>query len=263
MYADEGLVVEMDSGGTIEKTYGWKPNSTWGTNPVFMTEPATEGKDYFFYHNDHLGTPQKMTDASGTVVWSAKYKAFGEAVIDPASTIENNLRYPGQYFDAETGEHYNYHRTFDPISGRYTSADPIGLNGGINLFLYTNNNSVHSYDYNGLFSTEEAILHYFVGGGSTVVVDFREVDIGLQARDFPDFDQAVKSMYKKVGSRYVMLPSKSYDIGGWAGHQTYYLFGTIRSDQCEWQFDGYVRARHNPFDFDSKDWGSRRMKRKL
>jgi uncharacterized protein RhaS with RHS repeats len=58
-------------------------------------------------HNDHLGTPQKMTDSSGTVVWAADYKPFGEVTIT-VSTITNNLRFPGQYYDAETGLNYNY-----------------------------------------------------------------------------------------------------------------------------------------------------------
>jgi hypothetical protein len=57
-------------------------------------------------------TPQKMVDSSGVVVWSAEYKTFGEVVIDPTSTIENNLRFPGQYYDAELGLHYNYTRTY-------------------------------------------------------------------------------------------------------------------------------------------------------
>jgi RHS repeat-associated protein len=148
MYADEGLVAEMNSSGTVAKTYGWKPNSTWGTDPVFMTV----GSDTYFYHNDHLGTPQKMTDAGGAVVWSAKYRAFGEAVIDPASTIENNLRFAGQYFDVETGKHYNYHRTYDPETGRYTTADPIGMRGGVNFYGFIGNNVVNSADPYGLMT---------------------------------------------------------------------------------------------------------------
>ncbi|MBE0502481.1 MAG: RHS domain-containing protein, partial [Desulfuromonadales bacterium] len=83
------------------------------------------------YHNDHLGTPQRLTAANdGTVVWSAAYAAFGLAVVDPASTVENNLRFPGQYADAESGLYYNFHRIYDPNSGRYTQVDPIGFAGG-------------------------------------------------------------------------------------------------------------------------------------
>jgi len=61
------------------------------------------------------------------VVWSATYTAFGEAAVDPSSTITNNLRFPGQYFDEETGKHYNWHRYYDPRTGRYTQVDPIGF----------------------------------------------------------------------------------------------------------------------------------------
>ncbi len=81
-------------------------------------------------HNDHLGTPQKMTDSSGTVVWSADYKPFGEATVT-ISTITNNLRFPGQYYDAETGTHYNYYRDYDPAIGKYKQADPI-----LSVFTY-------------------------------------------------------------------------------------------------------------------------------
>src|SRR3972149_6154976 len=92
-------------------------------------------------HNDHLATPQKMTDSSGTVVWSADYKPFGEATIT-VSTITNNLRFPGQYFDQETGLHYNYFRDYNPVIGRYIEADPIGQRGDIYPFIYTANNPI-------------------------------------------------------------------------------------------------------------------------
>jgi len=85
------------------------------------------GDEVFFYHNDHLGTPIKMTDAAGNVVWSADYLPFGEVVIDPASTITNNFRFPGQYWDEETGLNYNWHRYYEPTIGRYLTPDPAHL----------------------------------------------------------------------------------------------------------------------------------------
>jgi large repetitive protein len=146
MYADEGLVAELGNTGTETKTYGYVPNSTWTTDPLFMKE----GTNYYFYHNDHLGTPQKMTSVNGAVVWSAKYSSFGEASIDAGSTVTNNLRFPGQYYDSETGLHYNYHRYYDPSAGRYLTPDPIGLEGGINLFAYVENNPSNNTDPYGL-----------------------------------------------------------------------------------------------------------------
>ena len=112
-----------------------------------------EDGDYSFYHNDHLGTPQKMTDTDGDVVWSAVYGTFGNATVDPASTVTSNLRFPGQYFDEETGLHYNWHRYFDSGTGRYISKDPIGFKGrDENFYRYVNNDPANFGDAFGLLN---------------------------------------------------------------------------------------------------------------
>jgi len=111
-----------------------------------------ESGQVYFYHNDHLGTPQKLTNISGAVVWSATYDAFGKASVDASSTVVNNLRFPGQYHDAETGLHYNWHRFYDPIAGRYNKVDPIGFDGGdVNLYAYVRNRPVRWVDVYGLW----------------------------------------------------------------------------------------------------------------
>lgn len=103
----------------------------------------------FYFHNDHLGTPQVLTDDSGTVVWQGSYKPFGE-VTETTATVEQNIRFPGQYFEEETGLHYNYFRDYDPGTGRYIESDPIGLGGGINTFGYAYQNSIKFKDIFGL-----------------------------------------------------------------------------------------------------------------
>ena len=151
IYADEGLIGEFAADGTNRKAYGWRPNGIWGTNPVFQQENG----QYYFYHNDHLGTPQSMTDAAGDIVWEATYEAFGKAAVDPDSTIINNLRFPGQYWDEETNLHYNWNRYYDPNSGRYVSKDPLGILKGRNhLFAYSQNNSINWIDPYGLLCTK-------------------------------------------------------------------------------------------------------------
>jgi RHS repeat-associated protein len=92
-----------------------------------------------------------MTDSSGTVAWAADYKPFGEATVT-VSTITNNLRFPGQYFDAETGLNYNYFRDYNPVIGRYIEADPIGLRGGISLYMYALGNPLYWIDSSGLLT---------------------------------------------------------------------------------------------------------------
>ena len=131
-YADEGLIAEYDGGGTTQVLYGWQPDGTWGTHPQFKRDLSV----YSFYVNDHLGTPQQLDDATGLPVWKATSEAFGKATIDPSSVRSNALRLPGQYYDAETGTHYNYYRDYDPTVGRYIQSDPTGLQSGPNRYLY-------------------------------------------------------------------------------------------------------------------------------
>jgi RHS repeat-associated protein len=135
-----------------------------------------------FVHTDHLGTPLKLTDENGTVVWRADYKPFGEATIveDPdgdGEKVSFNFRFPGQYYDEETGLHYNYFRYYDPKTGRYLKPDPIGLLGGINLFVYSLNNPVNLIDPLGLQQRWDLIsaYKYFHAGGNVGDVPWREV----------------------------------------------------------------------------------------
>ena len=103
----------------------------------------------YYFHNDHLGTPQVLTDDAQAIAWKAVHTPFGEAVAS-IETVENPFRFPGQYYDQETGLHYNYFRYYDPQTGRYITPDPIGLEGGINLFVYVGNNPPNQADPSGL-----------------------------------------------------------------------------------------------------------------
>jgi RHS repeat-associated protein len=93
----------------------------------------TQGVVYFMV-NDHLGTPQLLLDAQQQVVWSVDQSPFGEVKVE--GSVEQPLRFPGQYVDVETGYSYNYFRDYDPTLGRYVESDPIGLEAGVNTFGY-------------------------------------------------------------------------------------------------------------------------------
>ena len=144
-YSDEGLVAEFDISGSEVRSYGYQPDSTWTTDPLWLKH----NNAYYFYHNDHLGTPQKLTAQNGMVAWSAQYSAFGEATVD-SEFITNNLRFPGQYFDAETGLHYNWHRYYDPKIGRYVNVDPVRFDEGeTNWYRYVQNRPLNLIDPEG------------------------------------------------------------------------------------------------------------------
>ena len=119
--------------------------------PVAQIDPGHT----IYLHPDHLGSPRTGTDNTGTVVWTWAGEAFGSALADedPDNDLTDtvvNLRFPGQYFDDETGMHYNYFRDYDPAIGRYVESDPIGLVGGLNTYSYALNRPASAIDPLGL-----------------------------------------------------------------------------------------------------------------
>jgi RHS repeat-associated protein len=121
------IIAETNQSGMMLAEYVYL-----GDQLLAMIRP---GEIIYYYHNDHLGTPQILTSDNQNIVWKAAYTPFGGATLS-IQTVENPFRLPGQYYDAETGLHYNYFRYYDPTTGRYLTPDPIGLFEGINLFSY-------------------------------------------------------------------------------------------------------------------------------
>ncbi len=95
--------------------------------------------EVYHYHLDHLGTPQELSNSKGNIVWKARYTTYGNVAYKEVDEVENNIRFQGQYFDEESGLHYNRHRYYDPNIGQFTTQDPIGLLGGVNNYQYAPN----------------------------------------------------------------------------------------------------------------------------
>jgi RHS repeat-associated protein/uncharacterized repeat protein (TIGR02543 family) len=129
-----------------------------GNIPIAVLKPnATQSTlvDSFYIHSDHLATPRKITRPSDNkVLWTWESEAFGNNLPNqnPSSLGDFvfNLRFPGQYYDPETGLHYNMARYYNPAVGGYDQSDPIGLAGGINTYTYVGGNPVNAIDPLGL-----------------------------------------------------------------------------------------------------------------
>jgi RHS repeat-associated protein len=89
--------------------------------------------------NDHLGTPRELVNEEGEIVWSARFSVWGDLEALPVSTVDNLLRFQGQWFDPETGLHYTGCRYYSPEQKAFISMDPVPLAGGPNGYQYVLN----------------------------------------------------------------------------------------------------------------------------
>src|SRR6202789_4493936 len=156
------LLEDANASGVVQKEYIWLDDL-----PVAMVDDTGASPVVYFMHTDQLGTPQKITDASAQVVWDGVYDPFGNAVSlsalwgsptqwgsftwEPTTPEAINLRFPGQYYDAETALNQNWFRDYDSTSGRYIQSDPIGLLSGVNTYGYVGGNPFVLADPRGLF----------------------------------------------------------------------------------------------------------------
>jgi RHS repeat-associated protein len=173
-----GMSYFYDEDGTlIADTLTGGATTTWGQSARYIYLPtasgpmpvaAIYGTKHYAIQSDHLNTPRRLIQSDGQVAWQWSYSAFGDeqptiAKNRFANTALNqsfgtttvpsvtfNLRYPGQYFDQESGLHYNLNRSYHPGGGRYTQADPIDLKGGWNRYSYVGQDPLSNIDPSGL-----------------------------------------------------------------------------------------------------------------
>jgi RHS repeat-associated protein len=130
----------------------------------------------FYIHFDQIGTPRLLIDASNKVRWRwDQADPFG--LQPPSESPQNdfialpfNLRFPGQYYDRETGLHHNGHRDYDPVTGRYVESDPIGLAGGVNTYSYAGADPILHVDPAGLCAVFTPLCYYLVTYGAEIAV---------------------------------------------------------------------------------------------
>lgn len=155
VYSEDGkLLGEYYNDGSRVAEYVWLDDT------LVAIYADHDGSNHQYVQTDHLGTPRAVVHPGRDRIvwrWDLAGSAFGDHA--PASDPDGdgkayvmNLRYPGQYFDAESGLHYNYFRDYDPSTGRYIESDPIGLDGGLTTFGYANGNALNFSDPFGLFT---------------------------------------------------------------------------------------------------------------
>ena len=147
----------------------------------------------YYVETDHLGTPRQVIDPARNVAvwtWDALASTFRANSPDPnpdgdGSKFAFNLRFPGQYYDAETGLNYNLARDYEAGTGRYVESDPIGLSSGINTYNYVGQNPLQRSDPTGRFWGELIVGGGIVGGTCAVIWCFKHT-FEECARQYPD-----------------------------------------------------------------------------
>jgi RHS repeat-associated protein len=186
VYDEQGrLVGEYDNAGKLIQETVWmndlpiatiRPKGASASTPLGITGTgaATANNlgtntaanpvnvDFFYVHPDHLGTPRVVTKpADNKRMWEWQSQPFGETAANEnpqnltgaaltANQFRYNLRFPGQFYDAETSKHYNYFRDNDPSIGRYIESDPIGLRAGMSTYFYVGGEPMKYRDRLGL-----------------------------------------------------------------------------------------------------------------
>jgi RHS repeat-associated protein len=145
----DGTYAQGDEYIWLDDTPIAQVHTVYGTNNAITSQQLT------YIHADHLNTPRAMTDASKKIVWKWESEAYGRTAPngDPdGDGVQHrlDLRFPGQIADAETGFYYNMNRYYDPMMGRYTQSDPIGLEGGLNTYGYVGADPIKYFDIDGL-----------------------------------------------------------------------------------------------------------------
>ncbi len=212
-----GSTVTLLIPGTCSITASQAGNGTYAAaTPVSRSFSVTPAAKLHYIHPDHLGTPRVITKATDNAkVWEWKNdEPFGNNAPneDPNSTGTNfkyNLRFPGQYADAETNTSYNYFRDYDPATGRYIESDPIGLKGGINTYAYVGGSPLRFVDPSGEQAQTLACFGGPVACGVAVCATVLAVGIGVKGTN-----DALQSRSNDGSPSPIVVPGNCNTPGG-------------------------------------------------
>ncbi|WP_419666495.1 RHS repeat-associated core domain-containing protein [Streptomyces sp. 2-1] len=179
--------------GVVSTSWDWGSGTTpvgqrvRGRGPVGPDSPQEEIDERFYaIVTDLIGTPTELVDEDGDVVWTRSSTLWGVPA-GPAGgdRADCPLRFPGQYFDAETGLHYNHHRYYEPGTARYLSPDPLGRTPAPNHYAYVNN-PLQWMDPLGLKAPCMVDLYHgtFGGAADSIVNDGINLAVSNRKMDF-------------------------------------------------------------------------------
>ena len=130
------------SGGPRVTVWDYEPDTfrpLTQTERVMRTSQEWVDEQFHAIVTDLVGTPTELVNDQGGIAWFHRTTLWGSTLEHSRTGVDTPLRFPGQYFDAETGLHYNLYRYYDPTTGRYTTRDPLGLAPSPNPHTYVPN----------------------------------------------------------------------------------------------------------------------------
>ncbi|WP_160431651.1 RHS repeat domain-containing protein [Gilliamella sp. Pas-s25] len=195
LWQDHKLIAECADNDKFWRSYIYEPDSHRPLAQILGKAGQSEKLKTYWYQNNYLGTPHRLTDSLGDTVYECEYSAYGEITYEHWPQAENNikpinpLRFQGQYFDEETGLHYNINRYYDPFTGRYITQDPLGILGGLNSYQYAGSDPINWVDPLGLIKIEnngfEGIAGKKVNDTAAETIEGLDRPVRLPNADFP------------------------------------------------------------------------------
>jgi RHS repeat-associated protein len=198
-------IVEKDDTGAVtsDKHYVWcgmdlceeRDFANSSLNKKYFGQGVEIGTAKYFYSRDHLGSIREMVDSSGTIQARYDYDPYGRRT-KVSGSMDSDFGFTGHFYHAPSGLFLAPYRAYDPDTGRWIRRDPIGENGGMNLYGYVGNSPVNFNDPSGLaMGGVFGVAHYHPGNGpwntadtvavaapaAVVVVAYAGVEIGIGA----------------------------------------------------------------------------------